>query len=399
MHLKVEFTQLFFANEYKIPDNQQHIAMMRSFDNGTTWQQPEVVSFRANSRDGMPVPVCLQQNRGLALAIEDNGLNGTFKPVIIHTSMKDRWQSGTVLAGSTARWSALAKSDTLPAPVYAGAPYLIQLSTGETLLSIQSAEGRTPQDTHDHSLMQVYVGDGKARNFCCRSTPFPFPFNADASTLWCALEQTSEETVVATASVSGLEKNNGIYTSTGHIFRPMKAVRQQERINWSNIPDAMFIGAESQAQARIKAAWNTDTLYFHFRVADSCLSVAPKSCPSENSDGVELYIDRTMGGLQTLSKGMFRILMNVSGTVLCQTTNNGKWVGWNSGVRSDVSLLDDGYTINVAIPWSNIKGKPARGGIAVCFRLNNNDAEGVVYHENMPGADSNRPNSWMRCTF
>ena len=106
--------QLFFANEYQVPDKQQHIAMMRSLDNGATWGQPEVVCFRAGSRDGMPVPVCLQQDKGLALAIEDNGLNGAFKPVIIHTTMQDNWKSGTVLADSPNRWSALAESDTMP---------------------------------------------------------------------------------------------------------------------------------------------------------------------------------------------------------------------------------------------------------------------------------------------
>ncbi|MBR5481128.1 MAG: exo-alpha-sialidase [Bacteroidaceae bacterium] len=391
--------QLFFANEYQVPDKQQHIAMMRSLDNGATWGQPEVVCFRTGSRDGMPVPVCLQQDKGLALAIEDNGLNGAFKPVIIHTTMQDNWKSGTVLADSPNRWSALAESDTLPAPVYAGAPYLIQLSTGETLLSFQSGEGRKSQGTLDHSLMQVYVGDAEARNFCCRTTPFPFPYHPEARTLWCALEQTDERTVMATASVSGLKRRNGIQTSTGRIFRPMKARRIQELPDWDSMPDVMFIGAESQAQVGIKAAWDADSLYFHFRVADSRLSVAPIGNLPEMSDGVELYIDRTMKGNHTLTAGMFRILANVAGTARSQSVVDGKWTAWDGSVRSAVTLQPDGYTVDVAIPWNKIKGKPNKEGLAVCFRLHNNDAEGVVYHENMPGANPDRPYTWMRCTF
>lgn len=391
--------QLFFANEYQVPDKQQHIAMMRSLDNGATWGQPEVVCFRAGSRDGMPVPVCLQQDKGLALAIEDNGLNGAFKPVIIHTTMQDNWKSGTVLADSPNRWSALAESDTLPAPVYAGAPYLIQLSTGETLLSFQSGEGRKSQSTLDHSLMQVYVGDAEARNFCCRTTPFPFPFHAEVRTLWCALEQTDEQTVMATASVSGLKNRNGIQTSTGRIYRPMKARRVQELPDWNSMSDAMFIGAESQAQVRIKSAWDADSLYFHFRVADSRLCVAPLGQLPEMSDGVELCIDRTMKGNHTPTAGMFRILANVAGTVRCQNIVDGEWAAWDGCVRADVTLQPDGYAVEVAIPWHKIKGKPNKEGLAVCFRLHNNDAEGVVYHENMPGADPDRPYTWMRCTF
>lgn len=391
--------QLFFANEYQVPDKQQHIAMMRSLDNGATWGQPEVVCFRAGSRDGMPVPVCLQQDKGLALAIEDNGLNGAFKPVIIHTTMQDNWKSGTVLADSPNRWSALAESDTLPAPVYAGAPYLIQLSTGETLLSFQSGEGRKSQSTLDHSLMQVYVGDAEARNFCCRTTPFPFPFHAETRTLWCALEQTDEQTVMATASVSGLKNRNGIQTSTGRIYRPMKARRVQELLDWGSMSDAMFIGAESQAQVRIKSAWDADSLYFHFRVADSRLCVAPLGQLPEMSDGVEVCIDRTMKGSHTPTAGMFRILANVAGTVRCQNIVDGKWAAWDGSVRADVMQQPDGYAVEVAIPWHKIKGKPNKEGLAVCFRLHNNDAEGVVYHENMPGADPDRPYTWMRCTF
>lgn len=391
--------QLYFANEYLVPDKQQHIAMMRSMDNGATWEQPEVVCFRAGSRDGMPVPVCLQQDKGLALAIEDNGLNGAFKPVIIHTTMQDNWKSGTVLADSPNRWSALAESDTLPAPVYAGAPYLIQLSTGETLLSFQSGEGRKSQSTLDHSLMQVYVGDAEARNFCCRTTPFPFPFHAEVRTLWCALEQTDEQTVMATASVSGLKSRNGIQTSTGRIYRPMKARRIQGLPDWDSMPETMFIGAESQAQVRIKSAWDADSLYFHFRVADSRLCVAPLGQLPEMSDGVEVCIDRTMKGNHTLTAGMFRILANVAGTVRCQNIVDGKWSAWDGSVRADVMLQPDGYAVEVAIPWHKIKGKPNKEGLAVCFRLHNNDAEGVVYHENMPGADPDRPYTWMRCTF
>lgn len=392
--------QLFFANEYQVTDKQQHIAMMRSQDNGATWQRPETVCFRAGSRDGMPVPVCLQHHKGLALAIEDNGLNGAFKPVIIHTAVEDNWRGGTVLADSPRRWSAMAQTDTLPAAVYAGAPYLIQLSSGETLLSFQSGEGRKPQGTLDHSLMQVYAGNGEARDFCCRSTPFPFPRNAHARTLWCALVQTGDDEVMATASVSGLKTGNGIRTSTGRIYRPMESVHAQDgSVSWTSVPEGMFIGAESQAQVRIRSVWNADSLYFHFQVEDSCLCVAAPGCLPDASDGVELYIDRTMKGRESLSKGMFRVLANVAGTVRSQCVADGKWTRWDDGVCADVSFSATGYAVSVAVPWKKIKGKPGEEGLAVCFRLNNNDADGYVWHEDMPGAQPDKPYTWLRCTL
>ena len=90
--------------------------MLRSTDNCATWEDPVVVSFRPTSRDGMPVPLCLQNGKSLVFAIEDNGLNGNFKPVIIHSSVADSWRSGTVTGSSPHRWSALASTEELDAP-------------------------------------------------------------------------------------------------------------------------------------------------------------------------------------------------------------------------------------------------------------------------------------------
>lgn len=51
--------QLYFANEYNTAGSSQNILMMRSFDQGATWNAPEIISYRNNKRDGMPVPVYL----------------------------------------------------------------------------------------------------------------------------------------------------------------------------------------------------------------------------------------------------------------------------------------------------------------------------------------------------
>src|SRR5690606_915081 len=51
--------QLFFANEGPYTNSsEQNISLLRSNDQGKTWtENPEIVSFRAGSRDGMPVPI------------------------------------------------------------------------------------------------------------------------------------------------------------------------------------------------------------------------------------------------------------------------------------------------------------------------------------------------------
>ncbi len=81
----------------------------------------------------MPVPLLLRGNQRIAVAIEDNGL-GNFKPYIITNTLAEGWKI-TVDAGSPNRIYAI--SDPVDNKVYAGAPYLRQLSSGETILSYQ----------------------------------------------------------------------------------------------------------------------------------------------------------------------------------------------------------------------------------------------------------------------
>lgn len=206
--------QLYFANEAPYPDSyEQEITLLRSFDNGTLWSIPQTVSFRKGKRDGMPVPICLQNGKGIALAIEDNGIAGTFKPVIIYT--ENNWQGGTVRENSPKRTHALDKRYQLPDSVYAGAPYLIQLTNGKTLLSIQSSEGRKGTN-EKYANIQVYTGDENARNFANPTTPFP-TLLPQAHALWNSLCQINDSTVMAVSSLGGLENENGIWTVTGKI--------------------------------------------------------------------------------------------------------------------------------------------------------------------------------------
>lgn len=205
---------LYFANEFPFPDsNEQEISLLRSSDLGETWTtEPERVSFRERRRDGMPVPLLLAGERGIAVAIEDNGLSGAFKPVIVHSNVDDAWKSGVVTGESERRWPAL-ETPLAPA-VYAGAPYLRQFPTGETVLSFQSGEGRMRGNTLDFSRMAVYIGDGEARNFTNRSFPFDVP--DDRSGLWNSLFIKNENTVTA---ISGtvIDGVRGIWAIDGKL--------------------------------------------------------------------------------------------------------------------------------------------------------------------------------------
>ena len=203
--------QMFFSNEGPYRESEeQEIDLMRSFDNGRTWSAPEKVSFRPGHRDGMPVPVVLKNKRGFAFAIEDNGLSGNFKPVVVFTSLKDNWRSGTRTPASTNRWSALTD---LPAPhVSASAPYLRQMPGGETLLSFQ----RSDTGEMRNAYMVVCIGDANARHFDCPSRPFP---NSDGHPqLWNSLFVKDKHSVVAISETT-INGTFGIWSVEGKLLR------------------------------------------------------------------------------------------------------------------------------------------------------------------------------------
>lgn len=204
--------QLFFANEAPYTQSdEQEITLLRSFDNGTSWSQPQTVSFRAGHRDGMPVPLLLRDTQSIVFAIEDNGLapRAQLQPAIISTTRALNWKQPVVDGASPRRWNAL---DTPLLPdVYAGAPYLRQLPSGETVLSCQSTEGgRTkPQ-------MVVYIGDNQARHFAHRSVPIELPSNVGG--YWNSLFIKNAHTVTALTNTT-VNGRGGLWAIDGYVVR------------------------------------------------------------------------------------------------------------------------------------------------------------------------------------
>lgn len=208
---------IYFANEKPYTESrEQEISLLRSLDEGNTWSRAERVSFRTRCRDGMPVPIYLPHSKEVAMAIEDNGIRGLFKPVIVRTA--NNWQDGYVGGNDPRREEAVSGREAIQDTIYAGAPYLIRLGERHTLLSVQSTEGRKGK-SHHFANMQVYVGNKSGRHFRNRTTPLP-NLPADGCALWNSLTQIDDKTVIAVMSVRGLERGkNGIWTTKGKITR------------------------------------------------------------------------------------------------------------------------------------------------------------------------------------
>lgn len=207
--------QLFFANEgIYTQSNEQDISMLRSMDNGITWTTiPQIISFRKKSRDGMPVPIWLEKEKQVVVAIEDPGPHN-FQPYTIRSGKNGMWQP-SISGSGTARLYALAHP--LDDSVYAGAPYLRQLSTGETILSYQSTEGRKTNRDHN-AVMQMAIGSADARNFYKVPSPFVVPEGFHA--LWNALCVLQDDTVVALTSTNAFSGSRPeIWMIKGYVIK------------------------------------------------------------------------------------------------------------------------------------------------------------------------------------
>lgn len=409
--------QLFVANEYPYPDSDdQEISMFRSTDQGMTWSDFETISYRVGHRDGMPAPRQLNGDNGIAVAIEDNGIGGggDFKPAIVWTeSVEDAWASGPIRGTSERRWRALSEEARLPATVYGGAPYLVQFSSGETLLSFQSNKGRSGD--WQQSTMVVSIGSEEAKAFSRLSYPFDVP--AGRRALWNSLFIKDERTVTAlTATTAYNPSHQEFYIIDGyripepHVSKGEVAVdgNASEEV-WSKAT-TMQAGAYTDKVVEAKMAWSEKHLYVLFHVYDGWTKSTDGL--SEDDDAVWLSLATDKLSEDGLVQGAYRVRVEAGGDHTLAASEEGEWdsISDDSGVRVQVSdpspYTSDAfsgkvYLIEVGIPWEQVGGQPPVGqGWGVNIGLVNAGAQGgSVTRESIAGNRPQRPGTWSKSTL
>lgn len=201
--------ELFFSSEASWwPDDPiyQNIQVIRSTDNGLSWSEPELVAYYPDKRDGMPVPLVLQGNKGVVFAIE-TVYSGT-SPYIIHRDMDTLWTLTTSnFESSPYRWWVSGYSG------HGGAPYILQLPTGETVISAHIYRGG---DWHQNNYQQVMIGDNDAKNYEGLSTPWgTLPLGESAVNNSLFLKD--DTTIVSISTRMFTNGSGGIYWLEGQI--------------------------------------------------------------------------------------------------------------------------------------------------------------------------------------
>jgi len=205
--------EMFYSSEEKWwPDGPvyQEIHQTVSTDNGYSWSEPKVVAYYPEKRDGMPVPILMQGNKGVSFAIES--VNSNLSPFIIKRDLAGPWNLTTSnFFTSPYRWVVNNFSG------HGGAPYLLQLPTGEVMLSAHIYRGG---DWHQNNYMQTMVGDNNAKNFAQLASPWGIlPVNEGAVNNSLFLKD--NETVVAVSCRMFTNGSGGVYWLEGKIV-PVK---------------------------------------------------------------------------------------------------------------------------------------------------------------------------------
>lgn len=389
--------QLFFANEgIYTTSSEQNISLMRSQDNGLTWTtDPEIVSFRPNARDGMPSPLLLSNGEDIVIAIEDNGFTN-FKPYVLHGSLSNDW-SDMIEASSSKRQYAL--RNRIADEIYAGAPYIAQLKTGETVLSYQGTEGRpNNMNTAD---MKVVIGTGEATAFDRKTTPFIIPQNR--SCLWNSIAVLEDNTIVALASTNAFSEGNRteIWMIKGHVIPELEAQQetiiidgQAEEAIWED-DFPVFIGHQGSAQARANVAYDEQYLYVLSSIKDG--KVVNDNAHPESSDGLTVYLDAGNKAYEAPDKGVFKILLTADNKCIVNEGKGRKWIEIkNTAIRFESKITASGYMQELAIPWTLLGDKPsANNRIGFNMQLTENSGDASLnYKESISFNNEEQPYTW-----
>ena len=200
--------ELFYSSEARWwpgDDLKQEIHVIRSTDNGQSWSYPVVAAYFPDKRDGMPVPVLLKGNRGVIFSIEC--VNHWLSPWIIKRDLNQDWDlPDPILNNGSTRWTVTGFSG------HGGAPYLVQLPTGEMVISAHIYRGG---DWH-LSNMEIMIGDNQGRNFTDLSKPWG-DLPTDQGAIHNSMFIKDNETIVLISARNNAGSESAIYWLEGKI--------------------------------------------------------------------------------------------------------------------------------------------------------------------------------------
>lgn len=390
--------QCYFANENNFQSsNEQEISMCRSFDGGLSWDAPVRICYRAGTRDGMPVPI-LTENDEIVVIIEDNGHpnRNSFRATTVRTPLSENW-SQWVDGGSSRREMIFA--DESEKAFISAAPYLRKLGRNETVASWQGDRGDRQGKGESFFDMFVAVGDADARNF--RAVSQPFGLSLSQHGLWNSVSALDDGTVFALSSIGDATHGNAINVMKGYAMKGFSANFGTPEIdasfsgeNWTvKNAQQIFMGSTAtRNRATMDFLYDNENLYFYARVVDRTIYT-----DKVDDDGVTLGLDLVNNCDTYPQQGMFRIFMDVNGSLKLYEGNSNKWneVTVPESVRFAVNAKTSYYDMEIAIPWSVLGcDVPPVDRLMRCYLEIRDRRDGEIVNETIPDAILRQSWTW-----
>ncbi|MEO6151093.1 MAG: exo-alpha-sialidase, partial [Mucilaginibacter sp.] len=205
--------QMFYSSEalWTPTWSQQQILMVRSKNNGSTWSAPQQVAYTSGKRDGMPVPLLLQGDKGIVFPIESVGSAQSAWMNWSSIYSKWRYADGVGSTANTRRWLATTGS------IWGGGPYLVQSAAGNTIMSVHDKDGRGNTDWR-YNTMLVTVGNTMAKNFVNVSRPWPgLPVNEGAINNSLFMKDATHVMAVSSRTYASPSAHSAVYWKQGTI--------------------------------------------------------------------------------------------------------------------------------------------------------------------------------------
>lgn len=261
-------------------------------------------------------------------------------------------------------------------------PYIAQFPSGETVLSVFASQKH-----------KVYLGNETGTEFYLSRNYDPL--RNQKVGMWGDLFVADSHTLLASAGDTIVEagvKHNlgstGIGIATMVLNHRIDAkiatmTLDGDTADWYDNTDALFVGSINQAQASIRTAYDDENVYFLFEHLDYYLSSKDNfvfSVKGKNDEIYKIYADVT--GVTKFEKSLGK------STNILELPAFAVKV-W--GTVDDVSDIDEGYALEVAIPKSYFKDADT---LRVFIRMNGTDGAKTYSWDGFNGLTESKTETW-----